>query len=276
MRAHVVMASLALLTAPSLAHEGPRFWVGNVDGVIATFSADSDADPTTYFPSRLFATEFGSIFGVHTTEFPGFEVRRSDGHVNSGTTFGFEIAGAALFFDAEETLFRSVHETFGPPEPGPVPQLAVSLGSSVRVTTTGAVAGFNFFTFHEVGDHSHLAFTLLGDGSSPVDGPSGVYCLPLRLSSTSLATSETFYLLLGKGVSQSDPLFEDAMQAAQTQFLSCPGDLDGDGVVALADLAALLANYGATGPGVIGDLDSDDDVDLSDLAAILAAYGGSC
>jgi hypothetical protein len=55
----------------------------------------------------------------------------------------------------------------------------------------------------------------------------------------------------------------------------CPGDLDGDGDVDLADLAQLLANYGMTSGAEYedGDLDGDGDVDLSDLAALLANYG---
>jgi len=53
----------------------------------------------------------------------------------------------------------------------------------------------------------------------------------------------------------------------------CPGDLDGDRVVGLADLALLLASYG-TDAG--GDLDGDGDTDLTDLALLLAAYGTPC
>ena len=53
------------------------------------------------------------------------------------------------------------------------------------------------------------------------------------------------------------------------------GDLDLDGDVDLADLATMLASYGAA-EGVsyrAGDLDADGDVDLADLAELLANYG---
>ncbi|MBU0618457.1 MAG: FG-GAP repeat protein [Planctomycetes bacterium] len=58
----------------------------------------------------------------------------------------------------------------------------------------------------------------------------------------------------------------------------CPGDLDHDLDVDLADLAQLLSNYGTTGGAAYedGDLDEDGDVDLTDLAALLAEYGMMC
>lgn len=58
----------------------------------------------------------------------------------------------------------------------------------------------------------------------------------------------------------------------------CFGDLDGDDVVGLSDLAALLSNYGLTSGAEYadGDLDADGDVDVADLAALLAVYGTTC
>lgn len=56
-----------------------------------------------------------------------------------------------------------------------------------------------------------------------------------------------------------------------------PGDLNGDCVVDLSDLAGLLANYGATGvPPESGDIDRSGVVDLGDLAQLLANFGLHC
>jgi hypothetical protein len=53
----------------------------------------------------------------------------------------------------------------------------------------------------------------------------------------------------------------------------CPGDLNGDGLVNLQDLATLLSCYQMDD---CGDVDGDGDTDLADLATLLAAYGTSC
>jgi hypothetical protein len=62
------------------------------------------------------------------------------------------------------------------------------------------------------------------------------------------------------------------------EFQHCPGDLDGDNDIDLADLAQLLGNYGTPSGALYedGDLDTDSDVDLADLAALLGVYGTSC
>lgn len=68
------------------------------------------------------------------------------------------------------------------------------------------------------------------------------------------------------------------MGAYEFQGETCFGSIDGDADIDLADLAGLLANYGATSGAVYtdGDLDRDEDVDLSDLATLLSVYGGVC
>ena len=54
--------------------------------------------------------------------------------------------------------------------------------------------------------------------------------------------------------------------------LGCVGDLDGDGATSLADLQALLTDYGCT-TGCTYDLDHDGVVNLTDLQMLLADYG---
>lgn len=58
----------------------------------------------------------------------------------------------------------------------------------------------------------------------------------------------------------------------------CPGDVDGNAVVDLGDLAILLAHFGAASGATLadGDLDGDGDVDLQDLTTLLANFGTTC
>ncbi|MCA9245347.1 MAG: hypothetical protein KDA32_15430 [Phycisphaerales bacterium] len=60
----------------------------------------------------------------------------------------------------------------------------------------------------------------------------------------------------------------------------CPGDLNGDRIVDLADLAGLLAAFGtiSTDPNFnpAADLDLSSSIDLADLAGLLAVFGASC
>jgi hypothetical protein len=60
----------------------------------------------------------------------------------------------------------------------------------------------------------------------------------------------------------------------------CPGDVNGDGTVDLADLAALLSAFGAaTGDpefNAAADFDANGSIDLSDLATLLSAFGQDC
>ncbi|MCC6359808.1 MAG: VCBS repeat-containing protein [Phycisphaerales bacterium] len=101
------------------------------------------------------------------------------------------------------------------------------------------------------------------DGDGRADLATGVYqeeVVRLMLNRTTAATSVD---VNGNGVPDE---------------CECPGDLDGNLSVDLADLSRLLSNFG-TGSGAIyeqGDLDGDGDVDLADLSGLLARFGASC
>jgi hypothetical protein len=57
---------------------------------------------------------------------------------------------------------------------------------------------------------------------------------------------------------------------------SCPGDLNADARVSLADLAILLSGFGCIGSGCVGDINGDAGTDLSDLMILLAEFGMTC
>lgn len=61
------------------------------------------------------------------------------------------------------------------------------------------------------------------------------------------------------------------LRAYRSATPPCPGDLDGNGAVDAADLAALLSAWGGAGAA---DLDGSGAVDAADLAALLSAWGG--
>lgn len=58
----------------------------------------------------------------------------------------------------------------------------------------------------------------------------------------------------------------------------CFGDLNGDLLITISDLAQLLGHYGMTSGATYfeGDFNGDGDVDLSDLATLLGLYGTGC
>jgi hypothetical protein len=62
------------------------------------------------------------------------------------------------------------------------------------------------------------------------------------------------------------------------QTSGCPADLDGDGVVSLADLARLLSNFGRSGDAspADGDMNGDGSVNLTDLTIFLSDFGATC
>lgn len=263
---------ITLLTASAaLGHDGPRVWIGNDAGVTRTYTSDDDLDPTTYTPSRIFAETMPQFFGVYTTQFPGFEVRRDGGNVPTDTLFGFDLAGPLLMLEPAQNRLRPTSKIF---TSTPAPQLAVSLSTTKRITSTGIVDGFDFFSFGGVGDHSHLSFTLLGDGvSASVASPDGVYVAPLLLTSSSLARSDWFFLVFDKNGQPTQ--IDQAKSLANQMAIAAPGDTNFDGHVNFDDLLTLAQNYGATQGKwwADGDFDFNGNVDFDDLLTLAQRYG---
>ena len=81
----------------------------------------------------------------------------------------------------------------------------------------------------------------------------------------------------GDEVIPVDNLVVRGMAIMPTELSPCLGDLNGDRMVNLPDLAHLLGHYGIPGANPEdGDLDGDGDVDLADLACLLGRYGALC
>jgi hypothetical protein len=68
-------------------------------------------------------------------------------------------------------------------------------------------------------------------------------------------------------------VFEGPCEYAYT---TCDYDLSGDGVINVADLNALLSNFGCVGWDCEGDLDGDQVVGVSDIYVIITYFNFFC
>ena len=55
----------------------------------------------------------------------------------------------------------------------------------------------------------------------------------------------------------------------------CPEDVNGDGLISVADILAVLAEFGCTS-NCDSDIDGDGNVIVSDVLALLASFGQDC
>jgi hypothetical protein len=143
----------------------------------------------------------------------------------------------------------------------------------------------------ESSDFDHATVEVSNDGanwtevwSNPTYSMSDWSWHPMALDLSALADDQpTVYVRWGMGPTDEGVTYpgwniDDIEIWAVGMGPACPGDLDGDDDVDLADLSILLAHYGLTGGAEYedGDLDGDGDVDLADLSALLAVYGTAC
>lgn len=103
----------------------------------------------------------------------------------------------------------------------------------------------------------------------------------LRAASTVIPAGLQWTVKLLWDINQQGRIVGQGVRGGQLRGVvlsECTGDLNGDFLVNLADLAALLAHFGVVAEPTLadGDLDFDGDVDLGDLATLLANFGTSC
>lgn len=206
------------LTATAMGHAGPRVYVDVANSTVQTKVSHN----STYELSQVFEGTLTELSPVGTniwlTDFPGFEA--AGGHqIPDETTFGFNVLDALKVWNGS---------TFA--DPG-TEEINISRSTSNVNTGAGFVGGFNYFTQSDVGSHAHLTYSLLGNGTAIGGGDNGVYALKLELTSTGLASSAPFYLLLSKNPTTGEAAA--AFAYAQT-LVPEPG------------LAALISLVGAT------------------------------
>ncbi|GMU83203.1 MAG: hypothetical protein AMXMBFR47_30740 [Planctomycetota bacterium] len=107
------------------------------------------------------------------------------------------------------------------------------------------------------------------DDTSAIDGLSGLYSFDIQADGNFISTGP----IVSTGATTPTEI-----AVWNPPAVECPGDLNGDLQVGLADLAILLSNFGTPdGAGhEDGDIDGDGDVDLSDLTLLLSEFGVVC
>ncbi|MEC9374525.1 MAG: hypothetical protein VYC34_11810 [Planctomycetota bacterium] len=128
------------------------------------------------------------------------------------------------------------------------------------------------------GDALYVAFA--GFGAPAVAPPSGALITTLRFQVLATSGDTQVEFLEAAGSPEGETIVFDgevpnldvtgALSGALINIAStCPADLDGDGAVGAADLAALLGAWGMTGPA---DFDGGG-VTSSDLGILLGSWG---
>lgn len=224
----MLLAALGL-TSFAEAHYGQRIWVDVTPGgkIVTQVGPAGDIPGHTYTaaefaPGRVFARDMGGLGNLndgiddagedgdgtnYATEFAGFEATKFPSRSFSGR-FDEQFAGEVLFYNAAQQRFDPVSVAFAGTG---IPYFNVSDGITDGNSPTGnaTVATGRAFT---VGSHFHPTRVLLypGGPTDANDAYDGVYALPMQLTAPGLATSDTFYLLLGKNASLN------TIRAAQT------------------------------------------------------------
>lgn len=260
---HILLAGALSLAAARLA-EAQHSDIGVVveSGALAT----ADITAKGLVPARVFPASFGDTGVPRFTSNPGIDA--AAGTLAPGSRLGFRILSPLARFTGDAL------------EPVAVERIECKFLTLVAIAGAEPGDGFDLAVGSNGGFHRHLSFTLFGEGGEPAE--SGIYAFELELYSTDGTTmpSAPIWLAFNDGRSEAEHDAALAWIAANAigdgggGGTPCPADLDGNGAVEAADLAAVLGAWGAV-DSPAADLTGDGSVDAADLAALLASWG-SC
>jgi hypothetical protein len=241
-------------------HEGDIF-LDVVDGRLATGGVAEGGGVEV--PLYLFGARFGDSGCPPFTEAPGFDTL--PGTFTFGTRIGWNaLSGFRVWNGAgfEATGGETLEVSF--------------ISQSVFVEDE-PIEGFSLAVQSDGGFHKHLSFCMNGCPAGcapPDDADTGIYLLHLELYSTDPAveTSAPFYLVFNYEDDEAT-LAEAVAWLEDELFGVCPWDVTGDDTVDVADLVALLGEWGPEGGGGPADFNGDGIVDSRDLVDLLAAWG---
>lgn len=150
----------------------------------------------------------------------------------------------------------------------------LSVQPGAQHTFSGWISSWNNGT-----SPAQLSVRIDGQAIGTVTAPSvGGVWQAFALSWNSGVNASALIQIVDNNLASSGNDFALDDMAFYIQSVGCIGDLTGDRIIGLPDLAALLANYGSTGDVCYnnGDLNGDARVDLTDLARLLASFGSVC
>jgi hypothetical protein len=64
--------------------------------------------------------------------------------------------------------------------------------------------------------------------------------------------------------------------SCEYESCACPGDLDGDGQVAVTDVLLFLSDFGCVDAPCVGDANGDGNTNVEDLLLMLSTFGAIC